>query len=169
MPPAFGHAEAFQTFFHGRLPLRHLVKPRNEIKVFLDGQVFVKGKFLSHVADALFDLGRFAAEIEAEAVAAAGVRLEQAAEHPQKRGFAAAIGAEEAVNLAGPHLHRNVIDDRARAEFFSDTAHVDGKFAGAHGCGNVTSTGWPGRNSTASARENLASIINTRFARVSRL
>ena len=34
---------------------------------------------------------------------------------------------------------------------------------------NSTSTGCPGRKSAASAGENFASIMNTRFARVSRL
>ena len=67
LPAPVSHAEAFETFFHGGFALRHFVKPRDEIQIFLDGQILVKAEPLRHVADALFDLGDFAAEIEAEA------------------------------------------------------------------------------------------------------
>ncbi len=76
-----------------------------------------------------FDLGALLAKIEAEATAFAAVGLEQAAEHPQKSRLAAAIRAEETVNLAVPHLHRDVIHDRAVAEFFRDAAHVNDEVA----------------------------------------
>jgi hypothetical protein len=45
LPPPLDHAEPFQTFFHGRFALRQLVKPRDEIQVFLDGQILVELNF----------------------------------------------------------------------------------------------------------------------------
>ena len=126
------HAEAFQTFFHGSLALRHFVEPRDEIQIFLDAQIFVERKFLRHVANAFFYLGALGTKIQTEATAFAAVGREQAAKHPQERGLAAAVRAEEAVNLAGPHLHGDVIDDRACAEFFRHAANVNGEVSGAH-------------------------------------
>src|SRR5581483_908761 len=82
-----------------------------------------------HIADAFFDFGGLAAEIEAEATAFAAVGFEQAAKHPQKRRLAATVGAEETVNLAVPHLHGDVVDDRALPEFFRDAAHVNDEVA----------------------------------------
>ena len=80
----------------------------------------------------LLDFGTLRAEIEIETLAAACIRLEQTAEHPQKRRLAAAVRAEKAVNLAVTDLHRDVIHDRAVAEFFCDAAHVNDEFTGAH-------------------------------------
>ena len=105
--------------------------PRDEIEVFLDGQILVKAEPLGHVADVLLDLGASRAEIEAEAGAAAVVGREQAAEHAQEGRLAAAVRAEKAANLAGPHLHGDVVDDRAVAEFFRHAANVNGE-VGTH-------------------------------------
>ncbi len=165
---ALHHAKAFQAFFDGGLALRNFVKPRDEIQILLDAQILVEAEPLRHVADALFDLGALCAKIQTEAASLAAVGLEQTAEHPQKSRLAAAVRAEEAVNLAGPHLHGDVVDDGARAEFFRDAAHVNDQIARVH-CESFTSTGWPGRRSAASAGENVASTMNTSLARFSRL
>ncbi len=73
----------------------------------------------------LFDLGALRAKIIAEAASFAAVGHEEAAEHPQKRRLTAAVRTEETVNLAGPNLHGDVVDDGARAEFFRDAANVN--------------------------------------------
>ena len=122
---ARGHAEPFQAFFHGGLALRHAVNVRDEIQIFLDGQVFVEAEPLRHVADVLLDLAGIAADVEAQTASAAAVGREQTAEHPQKRRFAAAVRAEKTVNLPAPHLHGNVVHDRAVAEPLRDALHVN--------------------------------------------
>src|SRR5208283_5311577 len=130
-----GHAESFETFFHGRLAFRHAVNARDEIQIFLDSQVFVKAEPLRHVADVLLDLARFSANVEAQTTSTAAVGLEQTAQHPQERRFAAAVRAKKAVNLTAPHLHRNVVHDRAVAEPLRDALNVYGEcgISGGHG------------------------------------
>lgn len=129
LPTPLDHAETFQTFFDGVFAIGDAVNARDEFQIFGDGQIFIERKFLRHVADAFFDFGGLAAEIEAEATAFAAIGFEQAAEHPQKRRLAAAIRAEETVNLAVPHLHGDVVDDGALPEFFRDAAHVNDEVA----------------------------------------
>ncbi len=129
---ACDHAETFEAFFDGGLTLRNLIQPRDEIQVFLDAQIFVERKSLRHVADVFFDLGALCAEIVAEAAAFTAVGLEQTAEHPQEGRLAAAVRAEETVNLAGSHLHGDMVDDGARAKFFRDVAHVNDEIGSAH-------------------------------------
>ena len=80
--------------------LRHGVDPRDEVEVLLDGQVLVQAEALGHVADLALDRRGLAQDVEAEAGAAAAVRRQQAAEHPDRGGLAAAVGAEEAEDLA---------------------------------------------------------------------
>src|SRR5207248_11140166 len=49
-----------------------------------------------------------------------GVRLQEAADHPERRRLAATGGAEQAGQLAGVHLELHVGDDRAAAEVLRD-------------------------------------------------
>jgi len=119
------HAETFEAFFHGGLALWNLVKPRNEIQIFLDAQIFVEAEFLRHVADVLFYLGTLRAKIVAETTAFAIVGLEQTAEHSQGRWSCRCRWDREAVDFPGPDLHGDMVDDGARAEFFRDIAHVN--------------------------------------------
>ena len=70
--------------------------------------------------------------VETETGAAALVGREQAAQHAHERRLAAAVRAEETVNLAVTNLHRDVFDDGAVAEFFRDAAHVNGEVGSSH-------------------------------------
>src|SRR5438270_688507 len=82
------------------------------------------------------------------------VGREQPADHADGGGLAAAVGAEESVDRAARHLHREVIDDRVVAEALREVAHVDREI-GVHGI--LTSTGWPGCSRVASAAAGRAS------------
>ena len=71
-----------------------------------DGQVLPEGESLCHVADIALDLGAVAQDVEAQAGAAAGVGLQQSAHHADGGGLAAAVGAQEAEDLAAAHAQR---------------------------------------------------------------
>ncbi len=134
--------------------------------------VFVKAEALRHVADVLFDLAGFLANVEAEATATAGVGRQQAAKHPQKGRLAAAVRAQKPVNLAAPYLHGDVVDDRAATKSLGDALHVNDEVARVHvrylaARSGRTSTGWPTRSSFACAGGKIPSTIKTSFARFS--
>src|SRR3546814_14743985 len=57
---------------------------------------------------------------------------QQAAQHADGRRLAAAIRAEEAVDQAAAHLHREVADDHAAAERLGQAMDVDDDVAGRH-------------------------------------
>jgi hypothetical protein len=69
------------------------VDPRGELQVLLDGQVLVEPELLRHVADVTLDRVGLADHVVAEAGAAARIRLQQAAQHADAGGLAAAVWA----------------------------------------------------------------------------
>ena len=100
-----------------------------EFEVFGDRQVVVERKLLRHVADLLPYLrGTKAAALAGQLHAAAGGR-EQAAEHLDGGGLARAIRAQQAVDLAVPHLGGDVLHSRKRAEMFGEIGSADGNLA----------------------------------------
>src|SRR5262249_28604277 len=122
-----------------------------------------------HVADVALDRVRLRADVVAQAGAVALVGGEQPAQHADGGGLAGAVGAEEAVDLAALHPHRQVAHDRAVAEGFGQAFDVDGDVGC---CGhwlfpNVTLTGWPTRS--RSGFSGRASIRNTSLERSSTL
>ena len=81
------------------------VEARDEFQVLAHREILVEAEALRHVADVALDLVRLGADVVAEAGAAAFVRSEQPAQHPDGRGLARAVGAEEAIDFAplDPH------------------------------------------------------------------
>src|SRR5262249_33489574 len=131
-------------------------------------EILVKAETLCHVADALLDLGCLRANVEAEAGAFAGVRRQQSAEHADRCGLAAAIGAEKSHDDAARHFDIEIVDDRLVAEPLGQAVHADGRRRAVHGCTSSTSTGWP--TCSVSARSfGRASTMKTRRERSSRL
>jgi hypothetical protein len=154
---------------HRLAPVGHLVKARDKVKVLADGEVVPVREALRHVADAALDLGRLLEDVVAQAGAAAAVGREQPAHHADRRGLAAAVGAEEAEDLAARDLHGEIAHHVLIAEVLVQAAHVDGVVAvavvrAAHG--KVTSTGWPGRSLGPSAAAGRASTMKTSLSRV---
>ncbi len=140
--------------------------PRGELQVFLDGQVLVEPELLRHIADVALDFVGLLDDVVAKAGAAAGIRLQQAAQHADAGGLAAAVGAEEAVDLPARHLQRQIMHDRLAVETLAQALDVDGE-RGAHdpapGIGR-TSTGSPGCQGWLRS-SGLASTRNTSFSR----
>src|SRR5690606_9654092 len=97
------------------------------------------------VPHAQLDPARFAPQVVAQALALARVGFEQAAQHADGCGLAAAVGAQEAADLAAPHLDGDVVDHGASAKALGQAAHVDGELVTHAGCccKKSTTIGWP--------------------------
>ena len=138
---AFAQSEFLQALAHGFPPVFDLVHPRDEIEVLRDAQVRPKTELLCHVTGFAFDRFTLANHIVIEDFAAAVIRAQQPAEHPQERRFAATVGSEKSENLSGPHVKIDMIDHRAIAEAFRHAFYVDDRFAIHDFDSNCKSTG----------------------------
>ncbi len=158
-------AQVFQCAFHGVLAVGHAIHARHEIQVLSYGQVVPVGELLRHVAHVPLDLFAVAQDVVAQAGAAAGVRCQQAAHQADRRGLAAAVGAQEAEDLAFAHLQRHVVDDVLVAEALVQAVHIDDVVTGGclHGGGrvhcSVASTGCPGCSRVAASGAGRACTI----------
>src|SRR5262249_6074122 len=130
---SFGEAEPLDAFAHALLAVLYRVHARHEIEVLADAQVLPEAEALRHVADLALDPFAVADHVEAKARPAAVVGAQQPAQHPDESGLAAAVRAEEAADLAAPHLQVDVIDDDAAAEALRHPLHVDRELAVFHG------------------------------------
>ena len=170
---AAGQAELLKRLFHGASPVRDLKEPRHEIQVFPDGEIFPEGEALGHVADVPAYLHAVLHNIPAEACPCARVRSEQAAHHAYAGGLAAAVGAEEAVDLAAFHGHGHVIHHRFLPEPFGQAVHVDGGRRGLRPFFSLgihrrtTLTGCPGCRPAAVRSSISASAMKQSLLRVS--
>ena len=124
--------ESLYGFLHGLAPAGQAENARREVEVLPYGEIRPEGEVLGHVADPALDLGALLHDVEAKAGPPARVRREQAAHEPDGRRLAAAVGAEEAVDLAPPHGKGDAVHDRSPAEALREPAHVDGGSAGVH-------------------------------------
>lgn len=77
------------------------VHAADKIQIFRSGEAAEEGKAFGDDADAGLDFDAVRCEFEIEDADAAGGRGEQAGEHLDHRGFAGAVGSEEAEELAG--------------------------------------------------------------------
>ena len=144
-----------QSFLHDLAPRGHAVHPRDEVQVFPDRQVVPVRELLRHVAGLALDLRALAPDVEAQAGAGARVRREQAAHHPDGRGLAAAVGAEETEDFPAPDLQRDVPDDVLVAEMLVQVADVDDEFA-VHG--RLSATPPRGADPDAGSRRPAAGL-----------
>src|SRR6185503_2292945 len=110
-----------------RLEARALeaIDSAKEADVLIDGEPFVQREALRHVADALLDAFRVAADVDAADGRGAARRRQQAAQHPNRRRLAGAVRAKEAENLALGDVEREVIDGEEVAELARQFADGD--------------------------------------------
>ena len=120
---------ALNNFPHGFFTLRNIVQPGNQFDVFSYGQVFVQTESLGHVTDPPFNGILFFKNIQSQAGSGGGIRRQQAAEYPDKSGFAAAVGAQKAIYFAFFYLHGEVVDHDLSAETFSYIGNVNDKIS----------------------------------------
>ncbi|MNN94781.1 hypothetical protein D3C81_2134670 [compost metagenome] len=95
--------------------------PAHELQVFPAGQLVVEGELLRHVADAPAQRLRLFRDGEAQHLDVTGGGGEQAGQHPQGGGLAAAIGAEKALDLPLRHPEIQPVHGEKVAEA---TAHA---------------------------------------------
>src|SRR5262245_29253061 len=168
----FHECESLEAFAHGFAPVLHREHARDKVEILGEAQVLVKAEALGHVADLALDGLTLSDHIVAETGATACVGTQQATEHPDECGLAAAVRAEKPVNLTSANLKSDVIDDGALAKPLGHPAHVDreivwGQVVRHRSDPICTSTGWPGCKPTAVWGSNIASIIKTSLSRLS--
>src|SRR5206468_8773924 len=95
-------------------------------QVFLDAQLEIAGHRLGNDADRFPDAVRLLDDIEAVDERAARGRHEQRRQHPDQRGLAGAIRAEEAEDFSFGDGKRDPLHGREVAEAFDDGPDVDG-------------------------------------------
>src|SRR6266567_9303698 len=100
---AFREREFFETFTHGLSPVLHVVHACDKIEILCNAQILPKTESLGHVTDFTLDRFAFSDDVMTQDSATAIVGTEQPAKHPQKGGLAAAVRAEESVNLPAAH------------------------------------------------------------------
>src|SRR6202790_5505878 len=161
----------------GAARVAHAIEPRDEFQVFAHRQILVQRKALRHVADLALDLVGVAADVVAETPALAAVGRQQPAQHADGGGLAGTVGAEEAVDGAALHLHRQIMHHLAAAERLCQALDVDRNVGGGRRGHRLSATGvlalrytligWPTRK--ASGRLGRAWTRYTSLLRSSRL
>jgi hypothetical protein len=135
-----------------RLPaVAHPIDPGDEIEVLEHREILVEAEALGHVTDLTANAGRIRDDVQPETGSAAAVRRQQTAEHADRRRFAAAIGAEEAADLARGRLQIQAMHDFVRAKAFLQIAHIDDEVGHCPAPAPIgrTSIGWPALKRTA--------------------
>src|SRR6516165_316843 len=101
-PP--GEAHPCHNVLH-RLPaVACLIHSGDEIEVLEHREILVEAEALGHIADLSPNARRIRDDVQPEAGTSAAVRRQQTAEHADRRRLAAAVGAEEAADLADGDL-----------------------------------------------------------------
>ena len=103
---------------------RHAVDAGEEVEVLVDGEIVVERELLRHVPDLAPHARRAQAAALAGQLDESRARLDEAAQHLDRRRLAGAVGAEEAVDLTvahrevhalrRPRSRRRLSGDRAR-------------------------------------------------------
>ena len=140
------------------------VQIRDELQVLVGGEVLPQRELLRHVAEPAADGLGVLHHREPEHFRVPIAGQQHAAQHAQRRGFARAVGAEEAVDAAGGNVEVDVIDRGLVAEFSRELPRRDGRRRGrpggaVHGAesSSVTSTGTPDGSEAPPARRTTTS------------
>ena len=88
-------------------------QPGNELEIFERRQLVVDHRLVGEPADDLFGRNGIGDGIDAEDGDRALVGLEQTADHSKRRRLAGAVGAEQGIELAGPHGEVETVHGRA--------------------------------------------------------
>ena len=102
------------------------VNLRVEAQILQNRKIVIEGKFLAHVADALAHRVGIGADVNAIHPGAAAGQRQNAAQHLDDRGLAAAVGAEEAEDFARLDAQAHAIHGSDLAEFADHVFRDDG-------------------------------------------
>ncbi|MNT37210.1 hypothetical protein D3C72_1733370 [compost metagenome] len=132
---AVGQPVALQQFLDAlaRCAAVQVLDGGEEFQVFVHRQVLVEGELLRHVADAPLQGFGVVGDLAAEHFDLAGAGQQQAAEHADGGGLAAAIGAEEAEHLGAVDVQVQPVDGGELAEALGQAACADHRLIAVHG------------------------------------
>ena len=119
--------------------------PRHELEILVHGQVVPQREPLRHVAKLGAHLLGVAGHLVAEHAHGAGRRLEQPAEHPDRRRLARSVRAQEAVDARARDGQVDVVDRDELAETPREAARLDGRCIARAGRLSVHRRVGPGR------------------------
>src|SRR5690606_16963205 len=127
LSPALDEPGALEHLAHPRPAslAREPVDAGVEGEVLLDAEIFVEAEALGHVADTLFDALRLARDVVADDGSAPARRLEDAAQHADRRRLAGAVRAEDAEDLSLGHAQRDVAHGHEVAEAPTEVLRLD--------------------------------------------
>src|SRR5205085_6282793 len=97
-------SEPVDHLLRGAARIAHAIKARDEFQVLAHREILIQRKALRHVTDLALDPVGVAADVVAEAGALTAIGRQQAAQHADRRGLAASVRAEAAVDAAALHL-----------------------------------------------------------------
>jgi len=107
------------------LGLAEAVHHGMELQVFPPGELAVEGRVLENHADRAPHAVPVARDVESRHLGRSRCRLEERGQHVDGRGFAGPVRAEEAKELAGGHLERELIHGGDVTELFGQTLDSD--------------------------------------------
>ena len=108
------------------------VQPGKKAEILDNLQVVVEGKFLRHVANLLPHCFRLLGDVNPRYPCVPGSGKEQAAEYTDGRGFARAVGAQEAEDLATMRPEADAVHRDKVSEALSQVFDHYGGFASIH-------------------------------------
>ena len=108
--------------------LREAVEPADHLEVLAAGQQLIEGGVLAGQADAAADLVRVLEDIEPGDLGAAGIGFGEGREDADERGFAGAVGAEHAEDLAFGHGDADAAEGVGCAEGLFDLVRKDNEW-----------------------------------------
>jgi hypothetical protein len=108
---------------------RNAARSGEEPNVFLDRQVWVETKTLRDVTEFTPHLVSFPPDIHACDLRPAARRMDEAAEHPNRRRFSRAIRAQKTEDRSGRDRERQIRDGLRVAVRFAQAFEKNGRFA----------------------------------------
>ena len=110
-----------------RLGARHALEAGEEPEVLGRGEVLVdRGELPGDAEQPSYGVG-LGGDVVAEDLGPAAVDVQQGGEHPEHRGLAGAVGAEDAEDLAAVHLEVDAVHGALVAELLDEPGRTDGQ------------------------------------------
>ncbi|KAG1254366.1 hypothetical protein G6F68_010884 [Rhizopus microsporus] len=126
-----GEVKARHHLVHaaGNLAFRHIEQARVQHQVLPHGQFAIQREGLRHIADATARVDVLRVDFLAEQPRLAFAGGQQARQHFHRRGFAAAVGPQEAEDFAATDAKVHVVHGHEVAEAHGQVAGFDGDFS----------------------------------------
>lgn len=135
-----------------------------EFEVLRDRQIAIKREFLRHVAELVAGFGGIAAKIETGDATFAAGWFQQAAEHLEGGGFASAVRAEQAEDLAAANIKADIVGSGEIAEAFGEAPSLNHRSV-TLGLERLLRLGEPGAAAGAAAQHIDEGILEARRGR----